>query len=342
MDQYRKINRGSGMKSFTKAGVAVGTALLLAACSSGGSGGGSGGGSASGSGSGPASSGPSDGFNTALPAPTRTATPTPTPTPTPYGPVLAGYIDPVGVALGKINPSANLNNFMIGLQEAAGAANSASSGLGLSDTPATVGTTKRQLVNALSQLATDLTKIRTGIKSKTYCTTGSAYAQVGLSEGLKAIPASLAEMAAAGYTTNFTVPQTPQPQTRSLDNGAFVTKGRLRGGGEFHVDNTAGTVDSVVSLYKGGKTVHSLYVGKGKEAAIEGVEDGDYDVYFSEGVDWDSSLKMFTQSCSYTKFDDSLSYTSGRNYVSWTITLTAKVGGNAKTSDVDEETFPQQ
>ncbi|MFF2349744.1 hypothetical protein ACFVVL_08175 [Kitasatospora sp. NPDC058115] len=256
--------------------------------------------------------------------------------------MLAGYVDPVGTALGKINPASNMDNFLIGLQEAASAANSASSGLGLSDTPATVGTTKRQLVTALSQLATDLSKIRTDIKSKAFCTTGSAYAQVGLSEGLKAIPAALAEMAAAGYATNFTVPQTPPQQTRSKENDTFVTKGKLRGKGELNIDNSEGSSDSVVSLSQSGKAVHSLYVGKGKKGSIEGIEDGTYDVFFSDGVDWDPTLKMFTQNCSYSKFDESLDFVTDRTtYQIWSITLTAKVGGNAKTSDVDEENFPQ-
>ncbi|MFB7470885.1 hypothetical protein [Kitasatospora sp. NPDC056184] len=333
MDQYRESTRGSGMKSFTKAGVAVGTALLLAACSSGGSGGSGGSGDT-------AASSPSDRFSTALPAPTRT--PTPTPTPTPYGPVLAGFVNPVGTALGKINPATDLPTFTAALQEAATTANSASSGLGLSETPVTVGTTKRQLVTALSQLATDLTKLRSDIKSKAYCTTGSAFAQLGLSEGLKAIPPALAEMTAAGYTTVFTAPQPPAQQTRSQENDTFVTKGRLRGKGELNVDNTGGTTDSVVSLSQNGKAVHSLYVGKGKKASIEGVEDGTYDIFFSDGVDWDPTLKMFTQGCSYTKFDESMAFETDRTtYSVWSITLTAKVGGNAKTSDVDEENFPQ-
>ncbi|GAA1411550.1 hypothetical protein GCM10009639_63300 [Kitasatospora putterlickiae] len=256
--------------------------------------------------------------------------------------MLAGYVDPVSTALGKINPAANLEAFVAGLQEAASAANSASSGLGLSDTPATVGTTKRQLVTALSQLATDLTKLRGDIKSKDFCTTGSAFAQLGLSEGLKAIPAALAEMTAAGYPTTFTVPQTPALQTRSQENDTFVTKGRLRGLGELSIDNSNGTIDSVVSLSQSGKAVHSLYVGKGKKGSIEGIEDGTYDVFFSEGVDWDPTLKMFTQNCSFSKFDETMAFETKRTtYSTWSITLTAEVGGNARTSDVDEESFPQ-
>ncbi|MEV6978519.1 hypothetical protein [Kitasatospora sp. NPDC093806] len=330
------------MKSFTKAGLAVGTALLLAACSSSGSGSTASGSSSSGGpATTPAASTSSDGGFSALPAPTYTPTPTPVYTPPPYGPVLAGYVDPVGVALGKINPAANMTNFMIGLQEAATAANSASQSIGRTTAPATVGTAQRQLVTALSQLATDLTKVRSDIKAKAFCTTGSAYAQVGLSEGLKGVPAALAQMTAAGYATNFTVPQTPQQQTRSLANDTLIRKGRLRGSGVLKVDNSAGSTDSVVSLVLSGKPVHSLYVGKGKEASIEGVEDGTYEVYFSDGVDWDSSLKMFTQNCGYTKFDDTLAFETGRTYTSWSITLTAKVGGNAKTSDVPEDTFPQ-
>ncbi|MFJ6139125.1 hypothetical protein [Kitasatospora sp. NPDC092286] len=313
------------MKSITKAGLAAGTALLLAACSGGGA-------------TTTADQQPT-GAVTATSSPSPTPTPTPTPTRPPYGPVLARYVDPVNAALAKLTSATTTDAISTVLQEVAGAATTAGSGLGYADEPASVTTVQRQLVTALTQLATDLTKVRTDIKKKTLCAVPSALARIGESEGLKAVPAALAQMTAAGYPTTFAPPQFPQLQTRSLDNGAMVREGRLRGSGVFKVDN-GGSADAVVSLAQKGKSIHSVYVGKGKKASIEGIEDGTYEIYFSGGVDWDSNLKAFTQNCDFSKFDDTLEFETGRTYTSWSITLQPTVGGNAKTSDVDENTFP--
>ncbi|MFJ3792441.1 hypothetical protein [Kitasatospora sp. NPDC090091] len=322
------------MRSFTKAGLAAGTALLLAACSSGGSGGSD----AFGLGQ-----GKSDPATTAAsPTATRTPTPTPTPTPTkpPYGPVLTVQIDKVNAALGKLNPSGSLDAFSTSAGEAATAVRSAANGLDYANEPATVTTARRQLVIALNQLATDLDSAKSGIKRKSYCTPAAALAKIGQSAGLKGIPSALQQMAAAGYPTTYNAPETGQLQTRSLGNGTMVREGRLKGEGVLNVDN-GGSSDAVVSLAQNGKSIHSVYVGKGKKASIEGVEDGTYDVYFSGGVDWDPSLKTFTQSCDFSKFDDTMAFETGRTYTSWSITLQPTAGGNAKTSDVDENTFPE-
>ncbi|MFD7579815.1 hypothetical protein [Kitasatospora sp. NPDC059817] len=318
------------MKSITKAGLAVGTVLLLAACSSGTRGSGGGGGSAVG--------GPSTGAAPALPAPTRT--PTPTPTPPPYGPVLGTTIDPVNTALGQVAGAKTLGDLDGVLGGIATSARTAGRSLGLADEPAAVTTAQTELVRALTSLATDATKVRGDIKSRGVCAVGSAQAELGASEGLAAVSAALAKMAAAGYPTTFAVPQTPKQQSRSLDNGTLVREGRLRGEGVFKVDN-GGRGDAVVSLALNGKSVHSVYVAKGQKASIEGVEDGTYEVYFAGGVDWDSDTKAFTQSCRFTKFQDTLAFETGRTATSWSITLQPTVGGNAKTDEVDENSFPQ-
>lgn len=78
---------------------------------------------------------------------------------------------------------------------------------------------------ALTSLAADATKVRGDIKSRGVCAVGSAQAELGASEGLAAVSAALAKMAAAGYPTTFAVPQTPKQQSRSLDNGTLVREG---------------------------------------------------------------------------------------------------------------------
>ncbi|MFJ1936626.1 hypothetical protein ACIOGZ_28690 [Kitasatospora sp. NPDC088160] len=89
------------------------------------------------------------------------------------------------------------------------------------------------------------------------------------------------------------------------------------------------------------KAVHSVFAAKGQKADIEGVEDGTYEVYVSYGSDWDTEAKGFTLDCEYSKFDDTLAFETGRTATSWTITLQQTADGNAKTTDVEPNAFPQ-
>jgi hypothetical protein len=314
------------MKSIGKAGLAVGTALLLAGCSGGGGG----------SGDSSSTTASSAGAAAGLPA-SKAA---PTPTPTPYGPVLSASIDPVNAALAQVTGAKNLADLGTVLTIVSSSAQTAAASLSKADQPAAVSTDQTALVAALKLLAKDATSVRGDIKSHGVCALGSAEAELGASQGLADVSAALSKMTAAGYSTTFTVPQLPKQQSRSLDNGAMVSKGKLRGEGVFKVDN--GTKkDAVVSLVLNGKTVHSMFVGKGQKADLEGVEDGTYDVYVSEGVDWDSEAKAFTQNCGFTKFEDNFPYETGRTSTSWEITLQPVADGNAKTNDVDPNSFPQ-
>ncbi|MFI6447100.1 hypothetical protein [Kitasatospora sp. NPDC050543] len=308
--------------------LAAGAVLLLGACSSGGSG--SSGGDA-------ASTSSATGFPSATPLPVRT--PTPTPTPTPYGPVLTGWIAPLESAVGQLAKAGSMDEFSTALKDAGTKADNASTGLSLASEPAGVATARRQLMVALGQLAADLDKVRGDIRSKNLCATSSALAKVGESEGLAGVAPALKALADAGYPTSFNVPDMGKLQHRSLDNGTLVREGRLNGEGVLSIEN-GGSSDAVLSLAKGGKSVHSIFVSKGKTATLEGIEDGTYDIYFAGGADWDSSTKAFTQSCDFSKFDDTMEFETSRTYTKWSITLQPTVGGNAQTSDVPEGTYP--
>ena len=307
------------MRSFGKAGLAVGTALLLAACSGGGG---------------------DDTRSSSTGTATGPAAPQVTPTPTPYGPVLSASIDPLDAALAQVSGAKNLADLGTVLTTVSTSAQTAAESLSKADQPAAVSKDQMVLVLALKPLAKDATTVRGDIKSHSVCALGSAEAELGASQGLAEVSAALSKMAAAGYSTTFAVPQLPKQQSRSLDNGTMVSKGKLRGDGVFKVDN--GTKkDAVVSLVLNGKTVHSVFVAKGQKADVEGVEDGTYDVYVSEGVDWDSEAKAFTQNCAFTKFEDNFPYETGSTSTSWEITLQPVADGNAKTNDVDPNSFPQ-
>ncbi|MFJ6384415.1 hypothetical protein ACIQI7_30985 [Kitasatospora sp. NPDC092039] len=309
-----------------KAGVAVGAALVLAACSGGG-----GGGSA---GSGPAGSAGSSA------AAKPTAKPTPTPTRVPYGPVLSASVDPVTTALAQVAGAKSVADLDTVLGGIATSAQGAAKSLGRADEPPAVTAAQTELVAAMSSLATDAGKVRSDITSHKVCALSSAEAELGSSQGLAAVSAALTKMTAAGYQTTFAVPPLPQQQSRSLDNGTMVRKGKLRGEGVFKVEN-GGRTDAVVSLALNGKAVHSVFVGKGQNADVEGVEDGTYEVFVSGGADWDSDAKAFTQNCHFTKFEDTFPFETGRTATSWEITLQPVADGNAKTSDVDPNAFPQ-
>jgi len=74
---------------------------------------------------------------------------------------------------------------------------------------------------------------------------------------------------------------------------------------------------------------------------VTGVRDGTYRIFVASGVDWDGSLRAFTRTCDFRKFDDTLKFsTTSTQFTVWTITLQATGGGNTPTSDVDPDQFP--
>ncbi|GGU63043.1 hypothetical protein GCM10010502_12450 [Kitasatospora aureofaciens] len=254
--------------------------------------------------------------------------------------MLSKNIDPVNAALAQISGVKSLGEFDGVLSTLDTAAHEASRALNVADAPAAAAEDRHDLANALSVLQEDVANVRGAIKARDVCALSSAEAKLGDSQGLASVSTLLAKLSAVGYSASLSVPPLPKQQSRSLDNGTMVSKGKLRGEGVFKVDN-GGKVNAVVSLVLNGKAVHSVFVAKGQKASVEGVEDGTYDVYVSEGADWDSATKAFTQNCAFTKFEDNFPYETGSTSTSWEITLQPVADGNAKTNDVDPNSFPQ-
>ncbi|MDH6709844.1 hypothetical protein P3T27_006593 [Kitasatospora sp. MAA19] len=288
-----------------KAGLAVGVAIVLAACTAGGGGG------------------------------TTSGKP-------PHRPALTDAVDSVNAALGKASEAKNLTEFDTALVLLGSAAGLGGQKLGWADDPADAGaaTAKNQMVFALTSLADDVATLRSHMERHRVCALSSAKAELGASGGLADASKALTKLAAAGYSASLSVPQLPKQQIRSLQNGTMVRGGKTHGQGAFEVDNS-GTTDAVVSLALNGKAVHSVFVAKGQKAGIESVEDGTYEVYVAYGSDWDTEAKGFTLDCEYSKFEDTFAFETGRTTTSWTITLQQTTDGNAKTNDVDPNAFPQ-
>ncbi|MBB4922680.1 hypothetical protein [Kitasatospora kifunensis] len=265
----------------------------------------------------------------------------PTPYTVPYGITLNAAIGPVNDALAKLTSAGSVDDLNTDLATAQQAATSGSQSLQSANPPSSVSDANRQLSVALDTLATNLGAVQTDISNSKVCATSSALAETGAAQGLKDVPTALQSLATGGYTTTFNVPQTPQQQQRALDNGSLVRQGANDGSGELTVDNSGGTVDAVLTLVKGGQSAYSFYVVKGQSAKLTGIEDGTYDMYFAGGFDWDSSSKKFTESCAYTKFDDSTDFTTtSTTYSTVKITLQPVVGGNASTSTVPSGSYP--
>ncbi|MCX5213673.1 hypothetical protein OG689_31135 [Kitasatospora sp. NBC_00240] len=284
------------------------------------------------------------GRTTAAPR-TSTPPPVPTPTPTPYGPVLAKWIGPLDVELAKLPQAADLIALGAGLKAVGSRAVLAGTGLKLATAPAAASAAHRQLLVALAALSDHVDTVQEEIHRGKFCATSSALARFGQAEALTTIPAALATLAAAGYPATLTVPPTGQLQERVLDNGTMVREGGLDGRGELSIEN-GGSGDAVLSLAKDGKSVHSIYVGKGQTAKFKGIEDGTYEVFFAGGSDWDSATKAFTQNCDFSKFDEPLDFKTTRTsseirWSTWTLSLQAVAGGNARTTDVPADSYPQ-
>ena len=135
-----------------------------------------------------------------------------------------------------------------------------------------------------------------------------------------------------------------------------IIKRRISGGlGQFKIKN-GNRDDAMVVLTKAGtrKALLSLYVRAKKTYLLKGIPNGDYNVYYSIGDDWNWQMRDFFEVVERGKFDKKFdfgtstsSWVSGNyrytstNYTVWTITLHAVAGGTASTSSVGEDAFPK-
>lgn len=107
-------------------------------------------------------------------------------------------------------------------------------------------------------------------------------------------------------------PPTDVVETR-LPNGTLVTDRRVPGElgeGILEVHNE-GSEDAVVLLARGGAGLISLAVSAGQSSRLSGVPDGDYELYYTAGRDWDTGLATFIRDCEFHRFTGPTSFRSG-------------------------------
>jgi hypothetical protein len=139
---------------------------------------------------------------------------------------------------------------------------------------------------------------------------------------------------------NFPCATFPHGYYRPENGAIFVDKREKIGIGILKVDNGFPKDAHVLITYQN-MPIYSLYIHSQEQAVLEGVPDGEYNVYFSSGTDWDAVDYRFTSDAIYMKFEDIFSYvTQGNQSVKWTITMGSAEGGIAVTKPVSPGEFP--
>jgi hypothetical protein len=92
---------------------------------------------------------------------------------------------------------------------------------------------------------------------------------------------------------------------------------------------------------RGARTaILAVYVRGGGKATFDEIGNGTYQVYETNGQDWDPQLRVFTRDCSFERWDHPLKYDStATSDTRWTLT-THKANGNETSTNLDSDSFP--
>ena len=99
------------------------------------------------------------------------------------------------------------------------------------------------------------------------------------------------------------LPAAAQEEHHQLANGARLLDRRAGapGDGVLQATNDGGTA-AVLLLARGGAVVVSLAVNPGRSAEVDGIPDGDYDLFYTTGQDWNAELGVFSRGCAAYRF----------------------------------------
>jgi hypothetical protein len=133
----------------------------------------------------------------------------------------------------------------------------------------------------------------------------------------------------------------PSPTlTRRLATGTVIKQtGAMNGEGELTVEN--GLDLDAVAVLSQGSWLLAVYVRNNSSHTITGIPDGNYELFFTLGEDWDAGQGAFTRRRDLSRFEESFPFTSTpTTYSVWSVTLHAVPGGTASSQDVPESQFP--
>jgi hypothetical protein len=213
--------------------------------------------------------------------------------------------------------------------------------------PAELAAEHSQLVTALQSFRDDLGGLSSKVGDKALCTGSAVRTGLGNAHGTSALRDALAAVYAKlpGDPPALKFPRAGQKGDARPSNGTLIRHPSGDGRGELTIDN-GGSNDAVVTLSKGRKPALAVYVRKGKKHTLNGVPDGTYTVFFTGGSAWDDTARGFGRSCAFQRFEDPMEFRTIRTatqirFSRWSISLQRVIGGNARTSDVDPNDFPE-
>jgi hypothetical protein len=226
------------------------------------------------------------------------------------------------------------------LEKAAKSVDEAAAGLAAIKAPQSAAASHEQTVTALKGLSTELLAAQSKVDSGALCTAPAVLAALTRSSAGSQLRSAAKGLETAGLDAGALGPKrVPTPALR-LKNGAVLSRKGGTGPGVLIITN-GNPREGVVKLVAGGKRM-SIYIGRKAKATIQGIPDGNFDVYFASGSSWDGKRNTFSRNCGFTKFERKMKFTSGGGqYTEFRITLNAVKGGNAPSRQIDPDDFPK-
>jgi len=111
-----------------------------------------------------------------------------------------------------------------------------------------------------------------------------------------------------------------------------------QGHGELRLQNS-NTDDRLVVVTRNTEPVMSAYLRASESFTIDGIADGTYRLYYSQGADWDGTA--FTHNIKTSRSSGALLFTTTeRTYSTWNIDIFVPSGGNTDVEAIPTDAFP--
>jgi hypothetical protein len=174
--------------------------------------------------------------------------------------------------------------------------------------PAAVSADNAALAGALRQFGRELAYLSQQINLQAICGGPTALAAISTAPSMPALRAAAGALGTPrpdrpAYRWGSALPPATEAPRMPLRNGAVLVDRRngVSGDGVLRARNDGGA-DAVLLLARGGAVVVSLAVDAGQSAQLDGVADGDYDLYYTAGQDWNAALGTFSRRCEFHRF----------------------------------------
>jgi hypothetical protein len=202
------------------------------------------------------------------------------------------------------------------------------------------------LADGLSQFGRELGYLSQQVHDHEICTGPAVMDMIATAPSMPALRAVASGLALPGtdgrtYRWGTSLPPRPADLSRPparLANGAVLADHRTpeAGDGELELRNE-GTDGAVVLLSRAGALLVSMAVAPGKSATADGIPDGDYELDYTSGTDWDPNLGAFGRGCTFRRFTEPASFQSvpADGGVSYTVRTVVIRSGPADAATVD-------